>query len=61
MAPIKVVKQKVVKEAEVSKYLTQGWIFVAQLKSGDIIIEKALSPEKTTDLVVEQIKKPLKA
>jgi hypothetical protein len=51
------VTQKVIKEAEVSRYLGQDWSFVTQLKSGDVIIEKALSNEKIAELGIEQLKK----
>jgi hypothetical protein len=51
------VTQKVVKEAEVGRYLGQEWTFVTQLKSGDVIIEKAINAEKIAELGVEQLKK----
>jgi len=51
------ITQKVVKEAEVGKYLAQEWTFVTQLKSGDVIIEKGISADKIADATIEQAKK----
>lgn len=51
------ITQKVVKEADIGKYLGQDWTFVTQLKSGDVIVEKALSAEKIADLGIEQLKR----
>ncbi len=51
------ITQRVVKEAEVGKYLAQEWTFVTQLKSGDVIIEKGVNAEKIAEIGIEQAKR----
>jgi hypothetical protein len=51
--------QKVVKEAEVGKYLSQEYTFVTQLKSGDVIVEKALTAENVVNAGMEQAKRQM--
>ncbi len=53
------VSQKVVKEAEVSKYLGQDWTFVTQLKSGEVIVEKGITAEHVATVGLEQAKRQM--
>jgi|WetSurMetagenome_2_1015567.scaffolds.fasta_scaffold70252_1 hypothetical protein len=53
------ISQKVIKETEVGKYLTQDWTFVTQLKSGDVIVQKGLTAENVANIGLEQAKRQI--
>jgi hypothetical protein len=53
------ISQKVIKETEVGKYLTQEWTFVTQLKSGDVIVQKGLTAENVANIGLEQAKRQI--
>jgi len=51
--------QKVIVEADIVKYVNEGWAFKVQLQSGSIIMEKAVDTEKISDTVMMQARKQI--
>jgi|GEM_PF-3848642 len=51
--------QRVVNVQEVNKYLADGWVFIQELKSGDILIEKLLDTAKIAEAAIAQEKQRL--
>jgi len=51
--------QRVVKEADVEKYLQKDWTFVTQLKSGDVILETAIDTDQVLIAALDQVKRQL--
>lgn len=48
--------QRTVDAENLNKYLQNDWVFVTQLKSGAVLVEKALSAEKIVTAGLQQVK-----
>lgn len=50
-------QQEIVNEAELSRFLKEGWKFVTETKSGKIIVEKFLSFDEVIAAGVNAVRK----
>jgi hypothetical protein len=53
------VNQVLVKDAEVSGLLAQGYVFKAQLSSGLVVLEKSVSVNSSLDVAIGQLEKQI--
>lgn len=50
-------QQEIINEAEVGRFLKEGWKFVTETKSGKIIVEKFLSFDEVIEAGIKAVRK----